>query len=245
MLKGVYIDNIVFGGPAYNSEVLKKGDKILKVDGNEVTAENVTHAMVGCDLAGSLVSLEIKRPGAGNSQAVTLTRMATEAIADRRAMFELFTTAKNRANHHDDKTTAALIDKAIILWTKMLDEDAEHDRKIADNVISMQSQGSSIICELSKQLESMHTMFEAVTGGSLEVKGWDGPGGGADVRMQELERQLSDLRKDRDKFKRQNADLEDQLMHTKSELSALKSPSQSLAKNLHMNGVRFSSCMLR
>jgi hypothetical protein len=37
MLKGAHIDNIVFGGPGYNSQVLSKGDKIVKVDGKDVT----------------------------------------------------------------------------------------------------------------------------------------------------------------------------------------------------------------
>lgn len=91
--------------------------------------ETVSKALVGCDIAGSLVSVEIKPSASTHTQAVTLTRMATNSIADRRALFEIFTTAKNRANHRDDKATAALIDKAIILWTKMLDEEANCNRR--------------------------------------------------------------------------------------------------------------------
>jgi hypothetical protein len=41
--------------------------------------------------------------GTSNIEQVTLTRMANESIADRRALFEIFSTAKNRANHRDDK----------------------------------------------------------------------------------------------------------------------------------------------
>lgn len=37
MLKGAHIDNIVFGGPGYNSQMLSKGDKIMRVDGKDVT----------------------------------------------------------------------------------------------------------------------------------------------------------------------------------------------------------------
>lgn len=40
MLKGAHIDNIVFGGPGYNSQMLSKGDKIMKVDGKDVTVCN-------------------------------------------------------------------------------------------------------------------------------------------------------------------------------------------------------------
>jgi hypothetical protein len=96
-----------------------------------VQGETVSKALVGSDISGSLVSVEIKSAGSTQNQTVTLTRMATNAIADRRALFEIFTTAKNRANHRDDKATAALIDKAIILWTKMLDEDANYNRRLS------------------------------------------------------------------------------------------------------------------
>jgi hypothetical protein len=91
--------------------------------------ENVSNALIGCDVAGSFVTVDVKRAGTTELEHVTLTRMANEAIADRRALFEIFTTAKNRANQRDDKGLAALIDKAIILWTKMLDADAEHNRR--------------------------------------------------------------------------------------------------------------------
>ena len=41
--------------------------------------------------------------GTSNIEQVMLTRMASEAIADRRALFEIFSTVKNRANQRDDK----------------------------------------------------------------------------------------------------------------------------------------------
>ena len=190
-MKGIEIDNIAFGGPAYNSlvcncvfcpaplfarlicafgwwtnikQVLSKGDKIIAVDGKPVTvrdftsfwflatlmlftrsrwlpkifwrvvtfnwqAETVSSCLVGRDIAGSLVSIQVKQSGATAPQVITLTRMATEAMSDRRAMFEIFTSAKNHAKQREDKATASLLDRAIILWTKMLDDDAKHNRR--------------------------------------------------------------------------------------------------------------------
>jgi hypothetical protein len=93
--------------------------------------ETISNALIGCDVAGSFVTMDVKRAarisqkvlyivnllskcigaltfknlcqGTSNIEQVTLTRMANESIADRRALFEIFSTAKNRANHRDDK----------------------------------------------------------------------------------------------------------------------------------------------
>ncbi len=95
-------------------------------------AETVSSCLVGRDIAGSLVSIQVKQSGATAPQVITLTRMATEAMSDRRAMFEIFTSAKNHAKQREDKATASLLDRAIILWTKMLDDDAKHNRRSDD-----------------------------------------------------------------------------------------------------------------
>jgi len=83
---------------------------------------------VGCDVAGSLVSIQVNKSG-GNAEVVTLTRMSTEAMSDRRAMFDIFTNARNLSKQREDRATATLLDRAIILWTKMLDDDAKHNRR--------------------------------------------------------------------------------------------------------------------
>jgi hypothetical protein len=55
--------------------------------------------------------------------------MSTEAMSDRRAMFDIFTNARNLSKQREDRATATLLDRAIILWTKMLDDDAKHNRR--------------------------------------------------------------------------------------------------------------------
>ena len=97
MLCGVTVDNMVIGGPAYSSD-LKIGDIILAVDGNPISADNAVEALVGNDRPGSKVTLSVKSLGADATKTVPLTRMVVEVIADRRQMFELFTTLKARMN---------------------------------------------------------------------------------------------------------------------------------------------------
>ncbi len=83
---------------------------------------------MGCDVAGSLVSIQVNKSG-GNAEVVMLTRMSTQAMSDRRVMFDIFTNARNLSKQREDRATATLLDRAIILWTKMLDDDAKHNRR--------------------------------------------------------------------------------------------------------------------
>jgi len=58
-LEGLTIDEVVIGGPAYASAELECGDVITRVDGEEVTADTVRPALVGCDVLGSAVTLTV------------------------------------------------------------------------------------------------------------------------------------------------------------------------------------------
>jgi len=83
-----------------------------------------------------------------------------------------------------------------------------HTCRIVENVVHLQSEGRHAVGELKKQLESMHSMFSRISGGSYELEsgGEEGGGGAVNVRMRELERQLQDTRKERDALKDQLED---------------------------------------
>jgi hypothetical protein len=51
---------------------------------------------------------------------ITLMRMKTEVIADRRKLFELFTSIKNRAILDHDPNLSSIADQTIDLWTRMV-----------------------------------------------------------------------------------------------------------------------------
>eukprot|EP00961_Rhodomonas_salina_P052758 707402-Rhodomonas_salina.2 len=63
MLADRVIDNMVVGGPAFNSQVLAKGDTIVKVDGFEVDADNHLEMIIGSDVPGSVVKLTVAKAG--------------------------------------------------------------------------------------------------------------------------------------------------------------------------------------
>ena len=89
MLNGMTIDNMIIGGPAYNSRVLDKGDVICKIDQMPVSLEELPHALLGSDVPGSSVVLTVRKIS-GRTLDVGLKRMATSVISDRCRMFELF-----------------------------------------------------------------------------------------------------------------------------------------------------------
>ena len=82
-------------GPAYNSRQLDKGDVVVEIDGKPVTNENLSQLLVGSDIAGTAVTIGVRKGGkTGTKKSVTLLRMPSEAIADRRRLFELFTASE-------------------------------------------------------------------------------------------------------------------------------------------------------
>ncbi len=94
------VDEMAFGGPAYNSGMLKRGDRIVRVDGNTViTAEEIENALVKNDFPGATVALTIQR---GNSEDTVqqletiLTKMDASFIADRCQIFHSFALLKVR-----------------------------------------------------------------------------------------------------------------------------------------------------
>ncbi len=117
MLHGTKIENTLIGGPAFG--LLAKGDILVKIDGQPVSEENILTALKGNDIPGSKVVLTVHRvkgevpntkpiirrqtnydsPSPDISADdedmeeidISITRIATAEIADRRRMFDLFT----------------------------------------------------------------------------------------------------------------------------------------------------------
>ena len=130
LLTGVTIDTIVIGGPAHaHSTQIQRGDKILSVDGVAATADNVLTLLVGDDVPGSHVDLTLSKAGkaaAGSAVTVKLTRAATRHMADRCALYELFTRLKNKLSaDKNGKASTELMDHIISLWSGMVMADEQ------------------------------------------------------------------------------------------------------------------------
>jgi hypothetical protein len=130
LLTGVVIDTIVIGGPAHaHSGQIHRGDKILSVDGIPATADNVLALLVGDDVPGSHVDLTMSKAAKGataSSFTVKLTRAATRHMADRCALYELFTKLKNKLMaDKNGKVSTELMEQIIALWSGMVMADEQ------------------------------------------------------------------------------------------------------------------------
>lgn len=159
MLAGNRIDNLVIGGPAFNSGKLSKNDEILRVDGAVCsTHEHLADLILGDDEPNTPVTLTIRRHGYGSIDHVTLIRMANEEIADKRALFELFTQLKDSAERLGGTDCGRLCDRVILLWSKMVLADAVHDESIEENVKSLQAALRTLAEEQRFHMEQIHKL---------------------------------------------------------------------------------------
>jgi hypothetical protein len=70
LLNGLLIDDIAFGGPAFITEEIDKGDVIIKVDNQDVTEDNVQILLAGSDIPGTTVIVTVKKGNGSNSRRV-------------------------------------------------------------------------------------------------------------------------------------------------------------------------------
>lgn len=80
LLHELLIDGIVHGSPAAESNLLERGDRILKVDGHFATVKNcaLQKLLQGSDVAGTFVTLSVRKAVSGEAKDVTLRRRVTQ-----------------------------------------------------------------------------------------------------------------------------------------------------------------------
>ena len=140
---GTVIDYLVPGAPAHLTQRLAKDDEIVEVDGQRVTAENVTGLIRGSDQVGSLLRMKVLKGSNGQVVEVELQRVAKANIATMVKLFELLTQLKqNGANIEalerqafppEQDLSVDLVDKVVALVTQIQGErmmaDTEHRSK--------------------------------------------------------------------------------------------------------------------
>jgi hypothetical protein len=165
MLSQTVIDNMVIGGPAYNSGQLSKGDELVAIDGQDVRSrlnkhryDHLASLLKGSDLPGTVVILTVKKLGSGEIKEVTLRRMATELIADRRKLFEKFTGLKDRAIVDKDTVVRDIVDEVIDLWSKMVQAEAIHESKVNQNVVNLLDTLRTNIKAMKSKIPAVHSL---------------------------------------------------------------------------------------
>ena len=117
---------MLVGSPAFLSHKFKRGDRVLKIDGEDVdeSGAGLTKMLIGSDVPGTDVTVTVKRE-ADNVFDVTLTRATTLELADKKKMFQIFAQIKDLASATDVGGSTArilpLVDAAVDLWTRMFE----------------------------------------------------------------------------------------------------------------------------
>ena len=154
MLTGANIDVIVIGGPAHGKHI-SKGDKIKSVNAVAATSDNVLTLLVGDDKPGTSVDITLGSPN-GNTRTVNLIRAATQHIADRCALYELFTKVKNTTSGDKSaKAVSQLVDSIIELWSKMVLADEKHDQSVIANITTLQTEEQERLLQLQESLREL------------------------------------------------------------------------------------------
>ena len=158
VLKGSVIDFFLPGVPA--SRMLRKGDVILEIDGQPVDYTNASTLLIGNDKPGSTVTLKCKcvaREGLGwgssfvqeeKVKTVTMKRIPSEAVADRRYMLEYLRQLKVAALQRQDADASAVADKTMDLWQRMMLADNDHRTRMLTDYSKVSAAAFTIIDDL-------------------------------------------------------------------------------------------------
>jgi len=98
---GTQIDYVVPGGPAHLSQKLDKDDEILVVDGVAVDFGNVVGCLQGTDVAGSKVSLRVRKHKTGEVADVQLTRVPKASMENLVFIFQTITQLKQNGHNNE------------------------------------------------------------------------------------------------------------------------------------------------
>jgi len=154
MLSETFVEGTTFGGPAYNSQHVHRGDVIIQVDKVDVDGGNVKEALAGSDVPGSAVIVTVRR-STGKVSDISLIRMATEDLASRKRMMEQLVETKAGAVASNNGTIAAKMDGIIRLWTQILIADGQADYRVSETVRRQQTFGKELVAELKSALKTL------------------------------------------------------------------------------------------
>ena len=156
--QGCAVESFVPGVPA--SRVLRKGDVIVAIDGEEVSDVNIASVLTGSDTPGSTVTISYKQPDSGDSKDVILTRLPAESFSDRKNLLELLRQMKGSARTRQDDAGALLVDKAVDLWQKMCISEEDVRTQVTEESVSLVEAAHDMMAEMGDAVEKLHSMYD-------------------------------------------------------------------------------------
>jgi hypothetical protein len=120
LMRNKCVDDVVVGGPAFNSQHIHRGDELVMVNGHTVRPEvdSVSKLITGNDLIGSSVTLRMRKLN-GTTVDVDLVRMQHERVVTRRKIHEILQSLRQAAVAARDGASASRIDGLVALWSQV------------------------------------------------------------------------------------------------------------------------------
>ncbi|EKX49129.1 hypothetical protein GUITHDRAFT_162252 [Guillardia theta CCMP2712] len=158
ILSGCSIGCIMDGSPAMECGAVSVGDVIVKVDGQEVSSQNIEEAMKGCDLPGSLVWLTVrKRDGLTND--ALMHRVRVGDMFQRTVMVQALARLQKAAEEGDMKAVSATAAEVHRCWQKNSQESLRSQGELLENLRKVGHGLKNWLIDWKKELETMRLQW--------------------------------------------------------------------------------------
>ena len=156
-LDGIHVESCLVGSPAHASRSINKGDVIAKINGTPVTADTVRAGLIGEDIPGSMVCLDIKKQS-GDTEQVLIQRTSTLALAEKRKMSDLITKLRQNALLAHNNATLRLLNDLEITWDSMALSEADQAAAVRQSWDKTRTQAVQHLASLRHLLDKLDVM---------------------------------------------------------------------------------------
>ena len=156
-LGGIHIESCLVGSPAHASRSIHAGDVITQINGTPVTADTVRAGLIGEDIPGSMVCLDIKKQS-GDTKQVLIQRTSTLALAEKRKMSDLITKLRQNALLAHDNATLRLLNDLEITWDSMALSEADQAAAVRQSWEKTRTQAAQHLASLRHLLDKLDVM---------------------------------------------------------------------------------------
>jgi len=166
LLHDLLIDGVVPGSPAAESNLLERGDRILKVDGHLATVKNYAQLLQGSDVAGTFVTLSVRKAESGEAKDVVLRRAHLPSDAGG-LVFHSLAWIK-AAIPESDEHVVRLIDTCIYQHRETLVNESKNLWRINDSVTNLHLCSNALLQEFRSVLDALFKNMLALEEASLQ-----------------------------------------------------------------------------
>jgi hypothetical protein len=147
------VNNVLVGGPAFNSQKISEGDTLVSIDGEKIETHTLKPLLKGDDVVGSACLVTVKKTD-GAVETVTVQRMDLALLMHKRKMDELFYKLRERSQQRRDSDSVSLVTECIDIWSKTMLEQNEFEHKCKDNIDAMRTECLALLEGLEALLQA-------------------------------------------------------------------------------------------